>query len=74
MNSREWLTIEDWLECNLPLCTLKIKHDGKLDRAEEHCVRIMFSSNKIGGNVLFNGHNQVSFAGYLLKLINLSQF
>lgn len=60
MNSREWLTIEDWLECNLPLCTLKIKHDSNLDRSEEDCLRVLFCSSKIGGNVLFSGCNQVS--------------
>lgn len=60
MNSREWLTIEDWLECNLPLCTLKIKHDGNLDRSEEDCVKVLFCSSKIGGNVLSSGCNQVS--------------
>lgn len=59
MNSREWLTIEDWLECSLPLCTLKIKHDGKLERAEDDCLRICFASSKIGGKVLSVGQNQV---------------
>ncbi|XP_056636959.1 uncharacterized protein LOC130901183 isoform X2 [Diorhabda carinulata] len=58
MSSKEWLTIEDWLECNLPLCSLKIRHDGKLDRPEEECLQICFSSAKIGGNVLSNGFTQ----------------
>ncbi|XP_074031145.1 uncharacterized protein [Leptinotarsa decemlineata] len=58
MSSKEWLTIEDWLECNLPLCTLKIKHDGKLERSEQDCLQICFSSAKIGGNVLSNGYTQ----------------
>ncbi|CAH1104562.1 unnamed protein product [Psylliodes chrysocephalus] len=58
MGSKEWLTIEDWLECNLPLCSLKIRHDGKLDRPEEECLQICFSSAKVGGNVLSNGYTQ----------------
>ncbi|CAH1183134.1 unnamed protein product [Phaedon cochleariae] len=58
MSSKEWLTIEDWLECNLPLCHLKIKHDGKLDRSEEDSLQICFASSKIGGDVLENGFAQ----------------
>lgn len=60
MSSKEWLTIEDWLECNLPLCSLKIKHDGKLERSDEECLQICFASAKIGGNVLTNGCTQVT--------------
>lgn len=59
MSSKEWLTIEDWLECNLPLCPLKIKHDGKLERCEQGSLQICFASAKIGGNVLNNGYTQV---------------
>ncbi|KAJ8978912.1 hypothetical protein NQ317_008891 [Molorchus minor] len=58
MNSKEWLTIEDWIECNLPLCPVKIKHDGKLERCDEDCLQICFSSAKIGGNVLTNGQSR----------------
>ncbi|KAJ8940164.1 hypothetical protein NQ318_019373 [Aromia moschata] len=58
MSSKEWLTIEDWLECNLPLCPVKIRHDGKLERSDEDCLQICFSSTKIGGNVLTNGYTQ----------------
>ncbi|KAJ8971140.1 hypothetical protein NQ314_000872 [Rhamnusium bicolor] len=58
MSSREWLTIEDWLECSLPLCALKIKHDGKLERSDEECLKICFASAKIGGKVLTNGYTQ----------------
>ncbi|KAG5866492.1 hypothetical protein JTB14_004014 [Gonioctena quinquepunctata] len=58
MTSKEWLTIEDWLECSLPLCSLRIKHDGKLERSEQDCLHVCFSSAKIGGNVLSNGYTQ----------------
>uniref|UniRef100_A0A6P7FKF7 poly(ADP-ribose) glycohydrolase n=1 Tax=Diabrotica virgifera virgifera TaxID=50390 RepID=A0A6P7FKF7_DIAVI len=58
MSSKEWLTIEDWVECSLPLCSIKIRHDGKLNRTEEDCLQICFSSAKIGGNVLGNGFTQ----------------
>ncbi|XP_019867161.2 uncharacterized protein LOC109596122 isoform X2 [Aethina tumida] len=58
MTSKEWLTIEDWLECNLPLCPLQIKHEGKLDRAENGSLQICFASAKVGGQVLSNGYSQ----------------
>ncbi|CAG9854201.1 unnamed protein product [Phyllotreta striolata] len=76
MSSKEWLTIEDWLECNLPLCSLKIRHDGKLDRPEEDCLQICFSSAKIGGSVLSNGYTQecinlVTAPELLMVLLNV---
>ncbi|CAH1954116.1 unnamed protein product [Acanthoscelides obtectus] len=58
MHSKEWLTIEDWLECSLPLCPLRIKHDTKLERCQEESLRICFCSAKIGGNVLKSGCTQ----------------
>jgi poly(ADP-ribose) glycohydrolase len=59
MTSKEWLTIEDWLECSLPLCPLQIKHEGKLERSEAESVQICFASSKIGGHVLSDGNTQV---------------
>lgn len=59
MSSREWLTIEDWLECNLPLCPVQIKHEGRLERAETDTLHVCFCSSKIGGQVLSNGNSQV---------------
>lgn len=61
MTSKEWLTIEDWLECSLPLCSMQIKHEGRLERAETDTLQICFSSSKIGGHVLGNGSSQVNF-------------
>lgn len=59
MSSKEWLTIEDWLECTLPLCPVVIKHDGKLERADSDCLHVCFASSKLGGKVLSDGNSQV---------------
>ncbi|KAK5645685.1 hypothetical protein RI129_004149 [Pyrocoelia pectoralis] len=58
MSSKEWLTIEDWLECTLPLCPLQIKHEGRMERADEDSMVICFSSSKVGGRVLLDGISQ----------------
>ncbi|GLV39189.1 Poly(ADP-ribose) glycohydrolase [Carabus blaptoides fortunei] len=58
MTSKEWLTIDDWLECSLPLCSLQIKHEGKLERADADSLHVCFASTRIGGNVLSNGLTQ----------------
>lgn len=60
MTSKEWLTIEDWLECSLPLCPLQIKHEGKLERTEPDSIQLCFASPKIGGDVLSDGNTQVN--------------
>ena len=59
MSSKEWLTIEDWLECSLPLGNLQIKHEGKLDRSPQENSSVCFASSKVGGNVFENGNSQV---------------
>ncbi|XP_063903078.1 uncharacterized protein LOC135122663 isoform X2 [Zophobas morio] len=76
MTSKEWLTIEDWLECSLPLCPLQIKHEGKLERAETDSLQICFASSKIGGNVLSDGNTQecinlVTYPELLTVLLNI---
>lgn len=60
MTGKQWLTIEDWLECTLPLCSLEIKHDGRIERAkpEEGIMQTVFVSSRVGGDVLFNGNAQ----------------
>ncbi|CAG9771985.1 unnamed protein product [Ceutorhynchus assimilis] len=60
MRSKEWLTIDDWLECSLDLCPLQIKHDGRLEHSDQENLQICFSSAKIGGNVLETGYTQES--------------
>ncbi|XP_022909062.1 uncharacterized protein [Onthophagus taurus] len=76
MSSKEWLTIEDWLECILPLCPLLIKHEGKLERNNFDTVHICFASSKIGGDSLGSGNSQecttfFTFADILCTLLNV---
>lgn len=54
MTSKQWLTIEDWLESNVPLCPLTIRHEGRLERveAESKVLHVCFANAKIGGGVL----------------------
>lgn len=60
MSGKQWLTIEDWLECNLPLCSLDIRHEGKIERSKQDAVQTVFVSPKLGGQVLGIGESQVS--------------
>ncbi|KAK9703626.1 Poly (ADP-ribose) glycohydrolase (PARG) [Popillia japonica] len=76
MSSKEWLTIEDWLECSLPLCPLQIKHEGRLERADPDSLQICFSSSKIGADVLGSGNSQecitlATFPEILCVLLNV---
>ncbi|XP_011250788.1 uncharacterized protein LOC105247989 isoform X2 [Camponotus floridanus] len=54
MTSKQWLTIEDWLESNIPLCPLTIRHEGRLERIEmeSKVLQVCFVNAKIGGGVL----------------------
>lgn len=63
--SKEWLTIEDWLECNLPLCSLQIKHEGKLERAEKDTLHVCFATSRLGGEVLGEGLSQVRQSAFV---------
>lgn len=60
MNGKQWLTIEDWLECGVPLCSLEIKHEGRLENTCVDAVQSVFVNSKIGGDVLYCGNSQVS--------------
>ena len=60
MTSKEWLTIEDWLESGQALCPLAIRHEGRLERAENNFLNICFTSSRLGGQVLADGRSQVS--------------
>lgn len=60
MTSKEWLTIEDWLESGQALCPLAIRHEGRLERAENNYLNICFTSSRLGGHVLADGRSQVS--------------
>lgn len=72
MTGKQWLTIEDWLECGLPLCSLEVKHEGKIERSKQEVVQTVFVSPRLGGNVLYNGSSQVCqtkifLSSFLLK-------
>ncbi|KAK3920453.1 Poly(ADP-ribose) glycohydrolase [Frankliniella fusca] len=58
MTGREWLTIEDWLECGLPLCPLAVRHEGRIERAEPSALRVCFASSRLGGAALEDGASQ----------------
>uniref|UniRef100_A0A1Q3FIR3 poly(ADP-ribose) glycohydrolase n=1 Tax=Culex tarsalis TaxID=7177 RepID=A0A1Q3FIR3_CULTA len=58
MTGKQWLTIEDWLECGLPLCDVDIKHEGRLDKASSDTMQTVFASARLGGDVLGPGSSQ----------------
>lgn len=65
MSAKQWLTIEDWLECGLPLCPLEIKHGGRIERTQENIVQAVFTSPRLGGSVLSSGNSQVRYCGVI---------
>ncbi|CAG9782888.1 unnamed protein product [Diatraea saccharalis] len=67
MTSKQWLTIEDWLECSLPLCKLLVRHEGRPERCEnDDAIRICFASSRIGGDVLVDGESQESLSMFMM--------
>lgn len=58
MTGKQWLTIEDWLECGMPLCPLDIRHDGRIERTRPDLVQTMFVSPRLGAGVLGAGASQ----------------
>ncbi|KAI5714589.1 hypothetical protein M8J77_002142 [Diaphorina citri] len=58
MPGREWLTIEDWLECSSPLCPLKIRHEGRMDLGTPDSLTVCFSSPRVGGLILHDGSSR----------------
>lgn len=60
MNGRQWLTIEDWLESTIPLCSLNIKHERKIETTTPDIVQTIFASSHLGGKVLYSGDSQVN--------------
>jgi poly(ADP-ribose) glycohydrolase len=58
MTSKQWLTIEDWIECKLPLCPMDVKHESRLENAPPSVAQVIFSQSAIGSSVLLNGTNQ----------------
>ncbi|XP_061710719.1 uncharacterized protein LOC133520355 isoform X1 [Cydia pomonella] len=67
MTSKQWLTIEDWLECTLPLCKLQVRHEGRPERCEaEDALRICFASSRVGGDALIDGDSQESLSMFMM--------
>lgn len=58
-SGKQWLTIEDWLECTLPLCPLEIRHESRIERTHDDIVHTVFASSRIGGDFLSDGWSQV---------------
>ena len=70
-SGKQWLTIEDWLECTVPLCALEVKHEGRIERSEDNVVQTVFASSRLGGDFLSNGWSQVSWKMFtVLAIIN----
>lgn len=60
MSGKQWLTIEDWLESTIPLCSLEVKHEGKIENAADGVTQTIFTKANVGLNVLKKSHNQES--------------
>lgn len=60
MTGKQWLTIEDWLECGIPLCPLDIKHEGRLEKSSNNYMQVVFSESRLGGDSLAGGNTQES--------------
>lgn len=67
MSSKQWLTIEDWLECSLPLCKLMVRHEGRPERCEnDDAIRVCFASSRVGGETLVDGESQESLSMFMM--------
>lgn len=60
MTGRQWLTIEDWMECGVPLSGIEIKHEARIERSPQDVIQTVFATSRIGGSVLWSGNSQVS--------------
>lgn len=68
-SGKQWLTIEDWLECSTPLCALEIRHEGRIERSQDNVVQAVFASSRLGGDFLSNGWSQVCKHSILILLL-----
>lgn len=59
-SGKQWLTIEDWLECTIPLCPMEIRHESRIERSPDDIVQTVFASSRIGGDFLSAGWSQVN--------------
>lgn len=60
MTGKQWLTIEDWNECIIPLCPVEIRHDSNLECSPVDVMQIIFVSSRVGGQVLSAGDSTVN--------------
>lgn len=60
MSGKQWLTIEDWFDCDQLLCPLDIRHSGRIERTKPDFIQTIFVSCKLGARVLYDGKSQVS--------------
>lgn len=77
MSSKQWLTIEDWLESSVPLCPLTIRHTGRMERidTDTKVLHVCFASSRFGEGVLDDVINQetVHVSKYFIKTLNQSK-
>lgn len=60
LTGQQWLTIDDWTECKLPLCSFDIKHDGRIENSNEKFAQVVFTKSAIGSSTLHAGASQES--------------
>lgn len=60
MTGKQWYTIEDWMECTIPLCPMEVKHDTHLENSPENLTHAVFCHPSVGQTVLLGGSNQES--------------
>uniref|UniRef100_A0A1B0CZ63 poly(ADP-ribose) glycohydrolase n=1 Tax=Phlebotomus papatasi TaxID=29031 RepID=A0A1B0CZ63_PHLPP len=60
MTGRQWLTIEDWMECGVPLSGIEIKHEARIERSPPDVIQTVFATSRVGGSVLWSGNSQES--------------
>lgn len=59
MSSAQWLTLEDWLNCKLPLCPLLIRNQGDVNSVGTDHIVLCSTRNRIGSTVLSDGNSLV---------------
>lgn len=60
LTGQQWLTIDDWTECKLPLCSFDIKHDGRIENSNEKFAQVIFTKSAIGSSALHGDASQES--------------
>jgi len=58
MSGREWCTLEQWLQCQRPLCPLVVRHEGRVETSPNNGVRVCFANRRPGSSYLSDGASQ----------------